>query len=128
MVPASAPPQLGQLPALLVRAVPAPLALGVLRLARADQQAEQAPVVSGCWLGWETGGKDPGVPGSGEEETRCPEPKHYPDWFPVLPGMSSPQQYRQREPVRLPFADPAPEPGAGRVARAFVRAKHSIQH
>ena len=107
-------------------AVTAPLALGALHLARADQRAEQAPVVSGCWQGWEAVGADLGLPESGAEETRCPEPKHYPGWFPVLPGMSPPHHSR-REPVRLPPADPAPKPGAGRVARAFVRAKHSIQ-
>lgn len=96
-------------------------------MARADQRAEQEPVVSGCWQGWEAVGADLGLPESGEEETRCPEPKHYPSWFPVLPGKRPPQQYRRREPVLLPLADLAPAPGAGRVARAFVRSKHSIQ-
>lgn len=80
-------------------AVTALLALGALHLARADQLAEQAPVVSGYWQGWEAVGTDLGLPESGEEETRCPEPKPYPGWFPVLPRMRPPQHYRQREPV-----------------------------
>ena len=46
-----------------------PLAWGDPHLARAALRAAKEPVVSGYLPGLEAAGKDPGEPGSGEEET-----------------------------------------------------------
>lgn len=67
------PPQVPQWAKGLPVGLPAagvPLAWGAPHLARAALRAAKEPIASGYLPGLEAAGKDPGEPGSGEEETR----------------------------------------------------------